>query len=164
MTTKSTILAICTSVRKGHSKYCVEKAEFIAGHGIEGDVHAGNWHRQISILALADIEYMRNSGLPGLRFGSFAENLVIGGLDLSDLGPGSRLRLENSVELVITQIGKECHVGCAIKSRVGECIMPTRGLFAVVVAGGEVAVGNSVKIISIAPRESPAILNLASSR
>lgn len=147
-----TLLSINTSTRKGHSKTPVPRARLIEQHGIEGDVHAGPWHRQLSLLALDDIEFMRARGLPGLRYGSFAENLVIGGLDLGALGPGSRLRLGSDVEILVTQIGKECHTACAIMAKVGECIMPTRGLFARVLCGGELAVGDAVEVLEISPR------------
>ena len=152
-----TVLAICTSTRKGHSKAPVERARVIEGHGIEGDAHAGPWHRQLSLLAVGDIEFMRARGLPGLRFGSFAENLVVGGVDFERLGTGSRLRLGGEVEIVVTQIGKECHTACAIMARVGECIMPTRGLFAEVVRGGEVAPGAAVEVLEAVPRETRAM-------
>ncbi len=151
-----TLLSINTSARKGHSKTPVARARLIAQHGIEGDAHAGPWHRQLSLLALGDIEFMRARGLPGLRFGSFAENMVIGGLDFERLGPGSRLRIGAAVEILITQIGKECHTACAIMAKVGECIMPTRGLFAEVVCGGEIAPGDPVEILVAVPRATVA--------
>ena len=147
-----TVLAICTSVRKGHSKAPVERARVIERHGIEGDAHAGPWHRQVSLLAVGDIEFMRARGVPGLRFGSFAENLVVGDVDFERLGVGSRLRLGGEVEITVTQIGKECHTACAIMARVGECIMPTRGLFAEVVRGGEIEPGASVEVLEAVPR------------
>ena len=152
-----TVLSICTSTRKGHSKAPVERARVIERHGIEGDAHAGPWHRQVSLLAAGDIELMRARGLPGLRFGSFAENLVVGGIDFERLGVGSRLRLGGEVEIVVTQIGKECHTACAIMARVGECIMPTRGLFAEVVCGGEIAPGAAVDVLEAVPRETRAL-------
>ena len=153
----ATLLSICTSARKGHSKTPVGRVRLIARHGIEGDAHAGPWHRQLSLLALGDIEYMRSRGLPGLRFGSFAENMVIGGLDFERLGPGSRLRIGDGAEIRITQIGKECHTACAIKAQVGECIMPTRGLFAEVLCGGEIATGDRVEVVEIVPRAALAV-------
>jgi MOSC domain-containing protein YiiM len=97
---------------------------------------------------------MRSRGLPGLRFGSFAENMVIGGLDFGHLGIGSRLRIGAEAEIRITQIGKECRAACAIKARVGECIMPTRGLFAEVRCGGEIAPGDPVEMLEAVPRAS----------
>jgi MOSC domain-containing protein YiiM len=153
-----TVLSICTSPRKGHSKSPVQRARVIDRHGIEGDAHAGPWHRQLSLLAVGDIEFMRARGLPGLRFGSFAENLVVSGINFDRLGVGSRLRLGREVEIIVTQIGKECHTACAIMARVGECIMPTRGLFAEVVRGGEIAPGAAVEILEAVPRETRAML------
>jgi MOSC domain-containing protein YiiM len=123
---------------------------------LEGDAHAGPWHRQLSLLALADIEWMRSRGMPGLRFGSFAENLVIGGLEWERLGLGSRLRIGEVAEIRITQIGKECHTACAIRTHVGDCIMPTRGLFAEVLRGGEIAAGDTVDVLEFVPRQEPA--------
>jgi MOSC domain-containing protein YiiM len=149
----ATLLSICTSPRKGHSKAPVNRATLVENHGIVGDAHAGPWHRQLSLLALGDIEFMRARGLPGLRFGSFAENLVIGGLDFEQIGVGSQLRLGPQTEIRITQIGKECHTACAIMAKVGDCIMPTRGLFAEVLCGGEIAVGHVVSVSLKVPRE-----------
>ncbi|MDR2674643.1 MAG: hypothetical protein LBC18_07190 [Opitutaceae bacterium] len=150
---KGTLLSVNIGVRKGHGKTPVAGALLVAEHGIVGDVHAGRWHRQISLLALADINFMRARGLPGLRYGSFAENLVVDGLDLARLGPGSRLRLGAGAEIEITQIGKECHAACAIMAKVGECIMPSRGLFAKVLRGGPVAAGDEVGVLAaIAPK------------
>ena len=159
----ATLLSICTSNRKGHSKSPVAHARLIEHHGIEGDAHAGPWHRQLSLLALGDIEFMRARGLPGLRFGSFAENMVIGGIDFECLGPGSRLRIGGVAEIRITQIGKECHTACAIMARVGECIMPTRGLFAEVLCGGGIAAGDVVEILEIVKRVAPAAQGAATS-
>jgi MOSC domain-containing protein YiiM len=150
---KGTLLSVNISDRKGHSKTPVAEARLVAEHGLVGDVHAGRWHRQISLLALADINFMRARGLPGLRYGSFAENLVVDGLDLARLGPGSRLRLGAGAEIEITQIGKECHTACAIMAKVGECIMPSRGLFAKVLRGGRVAGGDAVEVLAaVAPK------------
>jgi MOSC domain-containing protein YiiM len=140
------ILAICTSPRKGHCKHPVPTGVLRAEHGLEGDAHAGNWHRQLSLLASSDIEWMRARSQLELRFGSFAENLVLDAVDFSALGVGARILLGGQAEIEITQIGKECHVGCAISRKVGTCIMPTRGLFARVLRGGSVAVGDSVTV------------------
>ena len=135
------VLAICTSPGKGHCKHPVERGVLRAAHGLEGDAHAGNWHRQLSLLAFSDIEWMRARSRFDLRFGSFAENFVLNGIDFSVLTAGTRLWLGDEAEIEITQIGKECHAGCAISRQVGTCIMPTRGLFARVLRGGEVVVG-----------------------
>jgi MOSC domain-containing protein YiiM len=146
------ILAICTSPRRGHSKHPVAKGVLRAGHGLEGDAHAGNWHRQLSLLASSDIEWMRARSQLELRFGSFAENFVLEAVDFSAVCAGTRLWLGDDAEIEITQIGKECHVGCAISREIGMCIMPTRGLFARVLRGGAVAVGDSVTVQATARR------------
>lgn len=144
--------AICVSARKGGKKTPIPAAEFRQNHGIEGDAHAGQWHRQVSLLAAADIEGMRQSALPQLRHGDFAENLVLSGVELGGLGLGSRLRLGREVELSITQLGKACHQRCAIYYQAGDCIMPRLGLFARVQRGGRVSVGDSVEVTRLVPR------------
>jgi MOSC domain-containing protein YiiM len=118
------LLSINVSREVGVPKTPVERAVLRAGHGIEGDAHAGDWHRQVSLLADEDIE-------------TFAENLTTRGLDLSHLPVGSRLRIGRAL-LEITQIGKECHEGCAIRRQVGDCVMPRCGVFARVLEGGEI--------------------------
>ena len=141
------ILAICLSEAKGHRKQQVQQAHLLADHGLEGDAHAGSWHRQISLLAADDIRAMRERGMPSLSHGDFAENLVIDGLDLGGLGLGSRLRLGPSALVSITQRGKVCHARCAIFRQVGDCIMPTRGLFARVIDGGTIRVGDTAELV-----------------
>jgi molybdopterin adenylyltransferase len=140
------ILAICSSARKGHCKHPVEKGVLRVDHGLEGDAHAGTWHRQLSLLAAGDIKWMRERSQLALRFGSFAENLVLDGIDFAAIRVGARLWLGKDAEIEITQIGKECHEGCAISRQVGTCIMPTRGLFARVLRGGGIAVGDPVTV------------------
>ncbi|HEY4761808.1 MAG TPA: MOSC domain-containing protein, partial [Thermoguttaceae bacterium] len=97
--------AVCTSHKKGQRKSPVPVARLVAGQGIEGDAHAGPWHRQISILAAEDVEQVRHNGLADIKHGDFAENLVLSGVDLDGLGLGSRLRFGSQVELSITQLG-----------------------------------------------------------
>ncbi|MEN6494682.1 MAG: molybdenum cofactor synthesis domain-containing protein [Thermoguttaceae bacterium] len=133
--------AVCISQRKGERKTPVAQATFAANHGIEGDAHAGAWHRQVSLLDGADIDEVRRNGLPDLQPGAFAENLVVSGLKLGELGLGSQIRLGTSVVLSITQIGKTCHAPCRIHHLTGDCIMPRRGLFARVEASGQVLAG-----------------------
>jgi MOSC domain-containing protein YiiM len=106
-------------------------------HGIEGDAHAGEWHRQVSLLAEEDIDTMRGRGIE-LGYGDFAENITTRGIDLGALPIGARLSLGPAV-LEVTQIGKECHQGCAIFQAVGDCVMPRRGVFTRVVTGGEIS-------------------------
>ena len=109
-----TVDAICISRRKGEKKSPMASVRLMKNYGIEGDAHAGARHRQISILAAQDVEGMRRKGLPNLKAGDFAENLVVSGLDLTKLGLGSRLRVGRGAELTVTQLGKICHARCAI--------------------------------------------------
>ena len=139
------VIAICTSKHKGTLKNEVEEANFIEEFGIEGDAHAGKWHRQVSLLALEKIEDFRAKG-GDVDFGAFGENLVIEGFELSKLPIGQRLTV-GEVLLEITQIGKECHDKCAIYYQVGECIMPKNGIFARVLKGGKVKVGEECNLI-----------------
>jgi molybdenum cofactor synthesis domain-containing protein len=145
--------AICISVRKGEKKTPQPAAHFVADHGIEGDAHAGPWHRQVSLLRAEDIETMRRGGLPGLRDGDFAENLVVSGVDLSALGLGSRLRIGRETEVTLTQLGKACHRRCAIYYQAGDCIMPRLGVFARVLRDGTVAEGDAVEVLHSVPRK-----------
>jgi MOSC domain-containing protein YiiM len=131
------ILSINISERTGEQKAPVEKAVLRAGHGIEGDAHAGDWHRQVSLLADEDIQTMRGRGIE-LAFGDFAENITTRGIDLAALPVGARLSIGPAV-LEVTQIGKECHQGCAIFQAVGDCVMPRRGIFTRVITGGEIS-------------------------
>ncbi len=140
-----TVVAVCLSGRKGEVKRPVESAHLVAGHGIEGDAHAGDWHRQVSLLAEESVDKMRGRGVE-LVPGIFAENLLTRGLDLAGLKVGDRLRVGDSVVLEITQIGKECHQGCAIREQVGDCIMPREGVFARVVVGGTIERGRVINV------------------
>lgn len=136
------LIAICTSEKKGTQKQQVETAVLRENHGIEGDAHAGNWHRQVSLLGLEKIEEFRARGAD-VEFGAFGENLVIEGFDFRNLPVGTSFRI-GDVLLEMTQIGKECHSHCAIYHMVGDCIMPREGVFAKVVHGGEIKVGDEV--------------------
>lgn len=138
------IKAICTSDRKGIQKSPVESARFIENHGIEGDAHAGNWHRQVSLLSFKKIEAFRAKGAD-VDYGAFGENLVVTELDFRSLPVGTLLR-SGDVLLEITQIGKACHSHCQIYQVMGDCIMPREGVFARVLKGGELHVGDSMEI------------------
>ena len=138
---ESRIVAVCTSLEKGEAKSAVERVELKTGHGIEGDAHAGNTHRQISLLAEERIDEMRARGLD-LVHGAFGENLVTRGFDLGAIRVGDRLRIGEAVELEVTQLGKECHDPCAIYQQVGYCIMPEKGVFTRVLNGGPVQPGD----------------------
>ncbi|MDP6490626.1 MAG: molybdopterin-binding protein [Kiritimatiellia bacterium] len=151
---KGRIDAICLSARKGERKTPVEQARLVAQQGFEGDAHAGDWHRQVSLLAAGDVDDMKAKGLPDLKAGDFAENLVVSGIDLYPLGLGSRLRIGNGVELSVSQLGKTCHAHCAIYHQTGDCIMPRLGVFARVLTGGEIKEGDAVEIMECVPRDT----------
>ena len=138
------VISICTSKHKGTLKNEINEANFIEEFGIEGDAHAGKWHRQVSLLALEKIEDFRSKG----DFGAFGENLVIEGFELNKLPVGQRLTVGDEVLLEVTQIGKECHDKCAIYYQVGECIMPKNGIFTRVLKGGKVKVGDECKLVN----------------
>ncbi len=143
------IEAICISTEKGVVKNAVGEISLRPGWGIEGDAHAGDWHRQVSILAGESIDRMRCK-IPELDHGMFAENIVTRDIDLSVLTIGDSLLIGDDIVLEITQIGKECHnAGCAIKSATGECIMPKEGLFCRVVQGGTIKPGMVVEIATV---------------
>jgi len=150
--TPGVIRAVCTSQRKGTIKTAVETACAVARHGLEGDAHAGDWHRQLSLLTEEDVDTMRARGLE-LSPGAFGENLVIEGLGLAELGLGSRLRA-GEVELAVSQLGKVCHTRCAIYHRTGDCIMPRTGVFTEVVTGGELRPGLPVEVVEAVSRET----------
>lgn len=148
------IEAICISSKKGDKKRPVNSARFIADHGLDGDVHAGFDHRQVSLLAAENIESVKADKLPNIAFGDFAENLVVSGLDLSSLGLGSSIRIGSTAQLRISQLGKICHSHCGIYEQTGDCIMPRLGIFANVTVNGIVNTGDSVNIEQIVPRSS----------
>ena len=141
----SKVLAICISKHKGTLKNEVSEANFIEEFGIEGDAHAGKWHRQVSLLAFEKIDDFRNKG-GNVDFGAFGENLVVDGIELHKLPVGQQLQV-GEVLLEVTQIGKECHDKCAIYYQVGECIMPKNGIFTRVLKGGKVKVGDQCNLI-----------------
>ena len=133
------VIAVCTSPAKGTQKTNVGTANFIADWGIENDAHAGHWHRQVSLLSFDKIEAFRARGAQ-VADGAFGENLVVAGIDFRALPLGVRFGC-NDVVLELTQIGKECHSGCAIYKAMRECIMPKEGVFTKVLHGGTISVG-----------------------
>jgi MOSC domain-containing protein YiiM len=138
------IVSLNISTNKGTGKNPVTEVVVRPAHGIEGDAHAGPWHRQVSLLASESIEKMRAQGLT-LAPGDFAENITTEGLELAALPVGTRL-VVGEVEMEITQIGKKCHTKCQIFQQVGNCIMPTEGIFAKVVRGGTLKAGQTIEI------------------
>ena len=143
------IRAICISDQKGTQKYRIPEGTFIEDHGIEGDAHAGKWHRQVSLLSAEKIEEFRKKGVQ-VEYGAFGENLVVEGCDLRSLPVGTRFAI-GEVLLEMTQIGKECHDHCAIYNVTGDCIMPREGVFAKVLHGGKVREGDTLDVIPAAP-------------
>jgi MOSC domain-containing protein YiiM len=139
------VVAICISRNKGERKLPVKFGVLRENHGISGDAHAGDWHRQVSLLAQESIDKMRALGLD-VNAGDFAENITTSGIDLVSLPIGCRLRVGEAL-LEVTQIGKECHTRCAIYQQAGDCVMPKEGIFTKVLQGGKVAPGNSIKIV-----------------
>ncbi len=144
------VVAVCTSAAKGTVKAAVPSARLREEFGLEGDAHAGPWHRQVSLLDAADVEVMRGKGLT-LAPGAFGENVIVDGVDLAALGPGSLVEL-GPARLELTQVGKTCHARCAIYHRTGDCIMPRAGVFARVVRGGVVSEGDAVRVAHAVPR------------
>jgi MOSC domain-containing protein YiiM len=139
--------AVCLSHKKGIVKKEQDTVEALVNWGIEGDAHAGDWHRQISLLAGESIDGAKEV-LPTLKNGAFAENIITRGMDLSSLRIGDRLQIGDEVILEITQIGKECHnSGCAIKKATGDCIMPREGIFARVIKGGTLKKEQQIRIV-----------------
>ena len=131
---KFTVEALCYSEKKGTQKQAINSCKLVENFGIENDAHAGDWHRQVSLLADEDIDMMESEGLE-LEPGAFGENIVTRGIDWANAKIGGFIRI-GKVKLVITQIGKECHTPCAIYHAVGRCIMPDKGIFAKVIEGG----------------------------
>ena len=139
------LLAVCISKNKGERKTPVQEVKLRQDHGIVGDAHAGNWHRQVSLLAKESIDKMRALGLD-VDNGDFAENLTTEGIELPKLPVGTRLQIGDSL-LEVTQIGKECHNRCAIYYQAGDCVMPKEGIFAKVLKEGTLRPGNAITII-----------------
>ena len=141
------IRAVCISEKKGQQKHSVGAVHLRPEHGIDGDAHAGNWHRQVSLLADESVDKMRALGW-SLAPGAFAENILTKGIDLKTLPVGTQLRIGETL-LCVSQIGKECHNDCAIKQTTGKCVMPTEGIFAIVLRGGTVRPGDEVEVVRI---------------
>ena len=142
----ASIVSINVSPHKGTFKYPVETAELKIDHGIVGDAHAGNWHRQISLLAQESIDKMAAMGLDGLTPGKFAENVTTEGIELFTLPVGTRLQLGECL-VEVTQIGKECHQHCEIYKKVGKCVMPLEGIFVKVLSEGTIRPGDPVTVV-----------------
>lgn len=143
---KGRVIAVNISEKKGVPKKTIEQGEFRVDHGLVGDAHAGNWHRQVSLLGIESINKMKALGIQGLCTGKFAENLTTEGIDLWKLPVGTKLKIGSTLQEV-TQIGKECHQKCAIYHKVGNCVMPTEGIFTKVLEGGIIKAGDEIEIV-----------------
>lgn len=139
------VVAVCISENKGERKKPVELVELRENHGIVGDAHAGDWHRQVSLLAQESIDKMRAMGLD-VSAGDFAENITTSGINLVALPIGARLQVGQTL-LEVTQIGKECHTRCAIYYQAGDCVMPKEGIFARVITGGMVKPEDKIETV-----------------
>ncbi len=147
------IVSIAISRKKGTRKLPVDEIVLLENYGLEGDAHAGAWHRQVSFLSSENIEKARDKGLD-VSFGDFAENIATRGIDWKTIPIGTVVRLGKSAAVEITQIGKVCHKKCAIYYKAGDCIMPREGVFARVLNGGKIVCGDEVRIEKLNPEES----------
>ena len=145
MSAPARVAAVCISERKGTMKHPVPEIRLREGHGIEGDAHAGDWHRQVSLLANESADKMKEK-FPDIPIGAFAENILTEGISLHTLPVGTRLRAGETL-LEVTQIGKECHADCAIRRQVGDCVMPREGIFAIVLEEGTVRPGDPITVM-----------------
>lgn len=150
------VLAVNISEKKGTPKSQVEKAFMRENYGIEGDAHSGDWHRQVSLLDIESIRGMEEKGYK-VNIGDFAENITTEGIDLTELKIGDVLKVGEGI-IEITQIGKECHTKCGVFKRVGDCIMPKKGIFARVLKGCEIKAGEEIRFV---PEINVGILTLS---
>jgi len=141
----ASVVSVCVSEKKGTIKTPVAEIELRKNHGIVGDAHAGDWHRQVSLLAQESADKLRDK-FPWIEPGAFAENILTEGLVLYTLPVGTRLRVGETL-LEVTQIGKECHYDCEIRQKTGDCVMPREGVFAIVIDEGVVRAGDVVEVI-----------------
>lgn len=141
------VIAVCISEKKGTVKHEVPEVSLKIDHGIIGDAHAGNWHRQVSLLANESVDKMK-AVFPDIPIGAFAENILTEGICLAELPIGTRLQIGNA-QVEITQIGKECHADCAIRKQVGDCVMPREGVFAKVLKEGRIKSEDQIQILPL---------------
>lgn len=142
----ATIKAICISDVRGIQKCEIPGARLIENHGIEGDAHAGTWHRQVSLLSVGSVEKLQQKLSFHLQNGAFAENILVEGMEVYTLPVGTKLRIGTAL-CEVTQIGKECHHDCAIRKAAGDCVMPREGIFVKVLESGDIAKGDEISVI-----------------
>lgn len=141
------IAAICISEIRGIQKHEIPEAYLRAGHGIEGDAHAGSWHRQVSLLSVDSVAKLQEKLDFELKHGAFAENILVEGMAVHTLPVGTRLRIGEAL-CEVTQIGKECHSDCAIRKAAGDCVMPREGIFVKVLESGRIAKGDAIEVVA----------------
>ena len=146
------IMAVCISEKRGTQKKNIEKVRLIENFGLEGDAHGGNWHRQVSLLSYEKVRVFEEKGI-SVEDGAFGENLLVEGFDFKTLPVGIRFRCGDAL-LEMTQIGKECHSHCEIYQAVGDCIMPREGVFARVLHGGMIQIGDEMEIVPSSDSDS----------
>ncbi|WP_306530356.1 MOSC domain-containing protein [Anaerotignum lactatifermentans] len=146
------IMAVCISEKRGTQKKNIEKVRLIENFGLEGDAHGGNWHRQVSLLSYEKVRAFEEKGI-SVEDGAFGENLLVEGFDFKTLPVGTRFRCGDAL-LEMTQIGKECHSHCEIYQAVGDCIMPREGVFARVLHGGMIQIGDEMEIVPSSDSDS----------
>lgn len=143
---KGKVISVNTSKEKGVVKTPIDEGVFLEDMGLEGDAHAGKWHRQVSLLALESFQKMQDEGVEGLVPGIFAENITTEGIELFTLPIGTRLKIGETIQEV-SQIGKKCHSGCEISKKVGKCVMPKEGIFTKIIKPGTIKGGDSIEVI-----------------
>lgn len=146
------IMAVCISEKRGTQKKNIEKVRLIENFGLEGDAHGGNWHRQVSLLSYEKVRVFEEKGI-SVEDGAFGENLLVEGFDFKTLPVGTRFHCGEAL-LEMTQIGKECHSHCEIYQAVGDCIMPREGVFARVLHGGMIQIGDEMEIVPSSDSDS----------
>lgn len=144
---KGKILAVCRSEKRGTVKSEIGEGLLIENFGLKDNAHTGKWHRQISLLGVESIDKMQSKGFK-IKYGDFAENLTIEGIVLHQLPLGTKLKVGENVLLEVTQIGKECHSDCEVRKKIGDCVMPREGIFARVLKGGKVKVGDDIEVLT----------------
>ena len=143
---EAVIRAVCISEKKGEQKHPVDEVELQPQLGIVGDAHAGNWHRQVSLLAQKSVDKLQEKISLRLTPGAFAENILCDGIELAALPVGTKLKIGSAI-CEVTQIGKECHADCAIRQQAGDCVMPREGIFAIVLEAGSARAGDTVEVL-----------------
>ncbi len=143
------VVAVNISEKRGIKKHSVPTITMVVDHGIAGDAHAADWHRQVSLLAQESVDKMQ-AGLTNIQLqpGDFAENITTIGIEVAKLPVGTKLRVGDTVELEVTQIGKECHLSCEIRKQVGDCVMPREGIFTIVLTPGDIKPGDKIEVLA----------------